>query len=232
MDLRELVDGRLNTTLPHHGRGKHLLPKTKDNLECKAESGFCFKGGDSRASEQPALAATHTIFLREHNRLVAKLKVGTSHYHIPIIFRCNSSKENLDVMFTKQLKLQRVNPHWNDETLYHEGRRIMAAINQHITYNEFLPRIIGWNYMNLYNLRVATEGYTNEYDATCNPGIFNEFATAAFRFGHSLIRPMLTRMAPNWREMPRHIRLRDGFFNPDMLYETAMIDEVLSYYEK
>ena len=77
MDLRELVDGRLNTTLPHHGRGKHLLPKTKDNLECKAESGFCFKGGDSRASEQPALAATHTIFLREHNRLVAKLKVGS-----------------------------------------------------------------------------------------------------------------------------------------------------------
>ena len=76
MDLRELVDGRLNTTLPHHGRGKHLLPKTKDNLECKAESGFCFKGGDSRASEQPALAATHTIFLREHNRLVAKLKVS------------------------------------------------------------------------------------------------------------------------------------------------------------
>ena len=75
-DLREGVDGRLNTTLPHHGRGKHLLPKTKDNLECKAESGFCFKGGDSRASEQPALAATHTIFLREHNRLVAKLKVN------------------------------------------------------------------------------------------------------------------------------------------------------------
>ena len=105
----------------------------------------------------------------------------------------------------------------------------MAAINQHITYNEFLPRIIGWNYMNLYNLRVATEGYTNEYDATCNPGIFNEFATAAFRFGHSLIRPMLTRMAPNWREMPRHIRLRDGFFNPDMLYETAMIDEERKY---
>ena len=100
MDLRELVDGRLNTTLPHHGRGKHLLPKTKDNLECKAESGFCFKGGDSRASEQPALAATHTIFLREHNRLVAKLKVGTSHYHV-ILILFYSSKENLNVMFTK-----------------------------------------------------------------------------------------------------------------------------------
>ncbi len=120
-----------------------------------------------------------------------------------------------------------MNPHWNDEALYQEGRRIMSAVTQHITFNEFLPRIIGWNYMNLYDLRVRTEGYSEQYDSTCNPGIFNEFATAAFRFGHSLIRPMLTRMSPEWREIHSHIRLRDGFFNPDMLYEAAMIDEMM-----
>ena len=73
--LRTNSDGLLNTTFPVHGRGKHLLPKTDKNEECKAASGFCFYGGDSRVSEQPGLAAMHTIFLREHNRVVEGLKV-------------------------------------------------------------------------------------------------------------------------------------------------------------
>ena len=62
----------------------------------------------------------------------------------------------------------------------------MGATTQHITYNEFLPRIIGLNAMNLYDLRVRTEGYSNDYDPTCNPSIFNEFATAAFRYGYGI----------------------------------------------
>ena len=103
---------------------------------------------------------------------------------------------------------------------------VITITNSHIYVLVLIFKVIGWNYMNLYNLRVQTEGYSSDYDSTCNPGIFNEFATAAFRFGHSLIRPMLTRMSPNYSEMPSHIRLRDGFFNPDMLYEHSMIDEV------
>ena len=75
--LREFSGGRLNTTLPAHGRGKMMMPTTETNHECKAESGKCFVAGDIRASEQPALAAMHTILLREHNRMVDELaRVG------------------------------------------------------------------------------------------------------------------------------------------------------------
>ena len=164
--LREFSGGRLNTTLPSHGRGKMMMPTTDTNKECKAESGKCFVAGDIRASEQPALAAMHTIFLREHNRMVDEL---------------SRVKQNIFCNIYIIIQFSQVNPHWSDERLYQEGRRVMGATFQHITYNEFLPRIIGLNAMNLYDLRVRTEGYSNDYDPTCNPAMFNEFATAAFR---------------------------------------------------
>ncbi|KAJ9573877.1 hypothetical protein L9F63_008737, partial [Diploptera punctata] len=185
--------GRLNVTR-HPVKGKDLLPQSPEHPECKAPSGYCFIAGDGRASEQPALTAIHTLFLREHNRLVDGLHI--------------------------------MNPHWDDEKLYQHGRRIVNAMTQHITFNEFLPRILGWNAINLYELKLRPQGYYKGYNQACNANIVNEFAAAAFRIGHSLLRPHIPRLSPTYQPVEPPILLRDGFFNPDMIFQVHMIDEI------
>jgi peroxidase len=84
-------------------------------------------------------------------------------------------------------KLAEVNPCWDDEMLYQEARRIVIAEFQNIVYNEFLPALLGDKLMELYSLLPEKSGYFEEYDEDVYPQIINEFAAAAFRYGHTLV---------------------------------------------
>ena len=46
--------------------------------------------------------------------------------------------------------LKRINPGWDDETIFQEARRITIAEYQHIIYNEFLPPLVGKSEMTSY----------------------------------------------------------------------------------
>uniref|UniRef100_A0A4Y0BLU1 Peroxidasin n=1 Tax=Anopheles funestus TaxID=62324 RepID=A0A4Y0BLU1_ANOFN len=118
-------------------------------------------------------------------------------------------------------QLHRINPHWDGDKLYYESRKIIGAIMQHITYDHWLPLVIGERGM-------AQLGEYRGYDSNVNPTVFNEFATAAFRFGHSLINPMLHRLNESYQPIPQgHLPLHKAFFAPWRLMYEGGVDPLL-----
>ncbi|XP_074603840.1 uncharacterized protein LOC141857262 [Brevipalpus obovatus] len=124
-------------------------------------------------------------------------------------------------------ELASVNPHWNDEQIYQTARKIVGAMVQRINYNEFLPRVLGLEYMRKYDLFPLNSGYFTGYDDNCRPVTFNEFSAAVFRFGHSLLKPSFQRLGRAFRAVDENLKLRTAFFNSDMLYSAQAIDALI-----
>ncbi len=106
---------------------------------------------------------------------------------------------------------------WDDERLYQEARRIVGATMQVITYNEFLPALLGR----------PLPPYRG-YRASVNSGLSNTFATAAYRFGHSQVGPDLGVLDEDFVEVDS-IELSDLFFNPGVIPYIGGIEPVIRY---
>uniref|UniRef100_W5MFK7 Peroxidasin like n=1 Tax=Lepisosteus oculatus TaxID=7918 RepID=W5MFK7_LEPOC len=118
-------------------------------------------------------------------------------------------------------ELLKLNPHWDGDTVYHEARKIVGAEMQHITYREWLPKILGEVGMKLL-------GDYKAYNPNINGGILNAFATAAFRFGHTLVNPILYRLNESFGEIQEgHIPLHKAFFSPHRIVQEGGIDPIL-----
>ncbi|RWS27512.1 peroxidase-like protein [Leptotrombidium deliense] len=118
------------------------------------------------------------------------------------------------------------NPHWDDDTIYQETRRIVAAEVQHITFNEFLPIVLGREAMHKYGLDLLADGYYDGYDPKVNGGIRLAFQSAAFRFGHSIL-PDVTERYNKFHEKLEAIRLSQLLRQPYELYKPGIIDSFI-----
>lgn len=115
-------------------------------------------------------------------------------------------------------KLAKQDPSLSDDELYQAARQMVEAEIQAITYNEFLPLLVGEDAIAAY------EGY----DPTVNPGISVEFSTAVFRLGHSLLSPEIQRLEEDGSVIAAgNLSLRDAFFAPEEIAENGGIDPIL-----
>ncbi|KAK1124010.1 hypothetical protein K0M31_007038 [Melipona bicolor] len=117
--------------------------------------------------------------------------------------------------------LRDMNPQWDGEKLYQEARKIVGAEMQHITYQHWIPHVFGSTAEELLG---SYRGYEPNLDAS----ISNVFATAALRFGHTLIQPQLQRLNESFQSIPQGpLKLRDAFFSPWRLVEEGGVDPLM-----
>lgn len=195
--LRTYRDGRL-----HHNSRTEQLP-TREQLNVrpntrllKPEKPEDFMAGDMRVNEHPFLTSLHVVFLKEHNRIAKRLRE-----YLP-------------------RELQK------DEIIYQETRRLVGAEMQNIVYGEYLPTILGVDFMRRYDLIVEEE---TEYDPKVDASIVNVFSAAAFRFGHSMINGMFKLISQSSRKEVSWLwRLREVFDGQSVKGEALPIENMIA----
>ena len=109
------------------------------------------------------------------------------------------------------------NPSGYDEEIYQRARKIVGAEVQAITYNEFLP-IMG----------VFPDPYSGAASPGVDPRITNEFATSAYRMGHSQINDVMLRLDENGQTIAEgNLNLAEAFFDPSRITDEGGIEPVL-----
>lgn len=102
------------------------------------------------------------------------------------------------------------NPALNGEEIYQLARKIVGAQVQAVTFNEFLPLLLGPEALGPYA----------GYDPSVNPTIASEFSAAAYRVGHTLLSPSLLLLnADGERDQ---VRLSEVFFNPSFVVDRGI----------
>ena len=141
-----------------------------------ADTDALYISGDVRVNKNIALTSMHTIWMREHNYWVDKLKDK--------------------------------NDDWSDQEYFDAAKAMVEMEIQKTVYEEYLPLLIGKDALPEYG----------GYSSNVNPGIAHEFATAAFRLGHSQLSSVLKSTSENGDEhVEGGLPLSQLFFSPDTL---------------
>ena len=166
-----------------------------------------FVAGDVRVNEQIGLTSAHTLFVREHNRIATDLATRLASNETALVDKRDSAIATAGNSVDNEA-----------DFIYQSARKLVGAQIQQITYQEFLPVLLGSS---------APSSGASSYDPTINAGISNEFSTAAFRVGHTLLSPNIQLVDPLTGDNIGEVSLQDSFFAPSF-FQTNSIENVLA----
>ena len=107
-------------------------------------------------------------------------------------------------------------PNWTGEQIYQRARKYIGGFIQNITYNEWLPA-----------MKIDVPPYAG-YVEDLNPSVSNEFASAAFRMGHTLINSSIVRLDDDGEVISDgNMTLQESFFDPQLFVLTGSIEPFL-----
>lgn len=162
--LRTGAHGLLKSTKKPWSK-MELPPGQTDGKTCSDSTPTqrCFAGGDSRIMENILLSGLQTQWLRLHNVFVHEL--------------------------------ENVHPSWrnNDDLLYEEAKKILVALHQRYTYDDWLPMLIGPDAAKKF---FSDDSLFTRYNPNVPGVVLNEAATAAMRL-HTLVRDLFSRCRAN-----------------------------------
>ncbi|KAI4874327.1 hypothetical protein NFI96_013955, partial [Prochilodus magdalenae] len=170
---------------------------------------------DHGLANLPFLPRTHTQLdpcapRQETNAVSKTAKNTTSMGNLTFCFQAGDSRANehlgmiaLHTLFLREHnrlaeELHKLNPHWSADTLYQEARKILGAVHQVLTWDHYLPRVLG---QRAHSELIPTY---DGYDPKVDPSITNSFSTAAFRFAHVTVHPVVNRLGPGYKLHPDH----------------------------
>jgi hypothetical protein len=122
-------------------------------------------------------------------------------------------------------EIHALHPDWTDEHIYQEACKLNIATEEMITYNEFLPAILGPDALPAYT------GYSDDVNAS----IATEFSTVGFRFGHSLLSDTVGRVNNNGTPIAdvsqdgSLIPLTADFFDPNLITANGAVDPLTGH---
>ena len=103
-------------------------------------------------------------------------------------------------------RIKEANPTWTDEQVFQAAKVIVEAEYQRVVFEEFSTAMTGEN-------PDGAHGFSG-YDPDVNPGISEEFASAVYRVGHSMINETLSYV--DTTGVRHDISLVQAFINPTL----------------